>query len=110
MRMMRRTPGKKTFWRWRHNPLRRRSDRVEAWIVLATWIIALAGGLLAGELAGAWLEDSLAARRAGAHRVAAVLTTAADGIPTVTEAGAAVSRCGRRRAGRPRTVPRGPAW
>lgn len=36
------------LWRWRRNPLRLRSDLVEAWIMLVTWVFALVGGLLAG--------------------------------------------------------------
>ncbi|MEU3253353.1 hypothetical protein [Streptomyces sp. NPDC006997] len=71
----RRTCVKKVrFWRWRHNPLRRRSDRVEAWVVLATWIAVLVGGVFAGQATGAWMEQNLAARRAAVHPVPAVLT------------------------------------
>ncbi|WP_030927042.1 hypothetical protein [Streptomyces sp. NRRL S-646] len=66
------------FWRWRNNPLRRHSDVVEAWIVLATWIIALVGGLFAGIAADAAMQDSLAARRAAVHAVPAELTRNAD--------------------------------
>ncbi|MFF7648041.1 hypothetical protein [Streptomyces canus] len=72
---------RKLLWRLRRNPLRRRSDRVETWIVLATWIAALAGGLLAGEAAGAAMEDGLAARRAAVHAVSATLTENADEPP-----------------------------
>ncbi|MFJ9012129.1 hypothetical protein [Streptomyces canus] len=72
------------LWRWRSNPLRRRSDRVEAWIVLATWIVALVGGLVGGEAAGAAMEDTLSTRRAAAHAVSAVLTENADGSPALT--------------------------
>ncbi|MFC8434968.1 hypothetical protein [Streptomyces sp. NPDC057253] len=78
---------RKLLWRWRRNPLRRRCDRVEAWIVLATWIVALAGGLLAGEAAGSAMEDDLATRRAAVHAVSAVLIEDADGTPAVTEDG-----------------------
>jgi len=75
------------FWRWRHNPLRRHSDVVEAWIVLATWIIALVGGLLVGEMADAAMQDSLAARRAAVHAVSAELTRNADRAATVSTDG-----------------------
>ncbi|MGC0335855.1 Rv1733c family protein [Streptomyces sp. SLBN-8D4] len=61
------------WWRWRRNPLRRRSDRLEAWLVLATWTLALLGGLLAGAGAAAGMDDDLAARRAALHTVSAVL-------------------------------------
>ncbi|QTE02425.1 hypothetical protein S1361_34155 [Streptomyces cyanogenus] len=31
--------AKKPLWRWRNNPLRRHGDVVEAWVVLAVWVI-----------------------------------------------------------------------
>ena len=82
------TSGKKVFWRWRHNPLRRPSDTAEAWIVLATWIIALAGGVLAGQAAATAMQDSLVARRATLSAVSAVLTADADRMPVTTAGGA----------------------
>ena len=36
------------MWRWRRSPLRRRCDLVEAWVVLAGWVIALVCGVVAG--------------------------------------------------------------
>ncbi|MFI2435887.1 hypothetical protein [Streptomyces sp. NPDC018693] len=75
------------FWRWRDNPLRRRSDRVEAWIVLVAWFLALAGGLLTGVAAGTAARDSLDARRAVAHPVTAVLTENAPKSPPATGVG-----------------------
>ncbi|WP_405910424.1 MULTISPECIES: hypothetical protein [unclassified Streptomyces] len=67
-------PAKVRFWRWRRSPLRRRSDTVEAWIVLATWILALLGGLLAGQVAAVAMDDTFASRRAQVRPVSAVLT------------------------------------
>ncbi|MFD5406494.1 Rv1733c family protein [Streptomyces griseorubiginosus] len=78
---------RKLLWRWRRNPLRRRSDRVETWIVLTTWIVALAGGLLAGRAAGSAMVGDLATRRAAVHAVSAVLTEDSDAAPAVTEDG-----------------------
>ncbi|MFE3035125.1 hypothetical protein ACFXKY_26190 [Streptomyces canus] len=75
------------WWRWRRNPLRRRSDRLEAWLVLATWTLALLGGLFAGAGAAAGMDDDLAARRAAVHTVSAVLVGKADRTATVTEDG-----------------------
>ncbi|MFE0516798.1 hypothetical protein ACFW2E_44850, partial [Streptomyces sp. NPDC058964] len=72
-------------WRWRSNPLRRRSDTVEAWIVLATWILALVGGIIAGALAAVMVDGNLAARRAEVHPVSAVLTR--DSVDAVPAAG-----------------------
>ncbi|MEU2554569.1 hypothetical protein ABZ589_23275 [Streptomyces sp. NPDC013313] len=62
------------LWRWRHNALRRHSDAVEAWIVLGVWLLVLVGGALAGLLAAHSVDSDLAARRARAHPVAAVVT------------------------------------
>jgi len=62
------------LWRWRSNPLRRRSDRVEAWIVLLTWILALVSGVLLGLVTSGAMEHGLAVRRAEARPVSAVLT------------------------------------
>ncbi|KUM86938.1 hypothetical protein AQI94_19235 [Streptomyces pseudovenezuelae] len=77
------------WWRWRRNPLRRRSDRLEAWLVLVTWTLALLGGLLAGVEAGAAMAGDLAARRAALHTVSAVLVEKADRTGTVTADGTA---------------------
>ncbi|GAA2473524.1 Rv1733c family protein [Streptomyces longisporus] len=92
MALTRPTPVKKVrFWRWRHSPLRRHSDVMEAWIVLATWTIALVGGLLAGAAADVAMQDSLAARRAAVHAVSAELTRNADSTANVsTDGGATV--------------------
>ncbi|MFD0318504.1 Rv1733c family protein [Streptomyces flavalbus] len=62
------------LWRWRRNELRRRSDRAEAWFVLAVWACALLGGVLGGWVAEAATADSLAASRSAAQRVQAVVT------------------------------------
>ncbi|MFD4602522.1 hypothetical protein ACFWPQ_31400 [Streptomyces sp. NPDC058464] len=76
--------ARRPFWRWRRNPLRRHSDVVEAWIVLAVWTLALLGGLLAGGAAGAAVHQSFTDRSAATHPVSARLTeNAADGPPVV---------------------------
>ncbi|MFJ6898065.1 hypothetical protein [Streptomyces hokutonensis] len=56
-------------WRWRRNELRRHSDAVEAWIVLAAWAFATAGGAVAG-VAGAQAVEAAQARSGAAHRPA----------------------------------------
>lgn len=65
--------GRVRFWRWRHNTLLRRSDRVQGWVLLTAWVLAVVGGLFAGLTAGTWAEHDLAARRAAVHPVSAVL-------------------------------------
>ncbi|MFF0156164.1 hypothetical protein ACFYRY_01300 [Streptomyces sp. NPDC005263] len=76
------------WWRWRSNPLRRRADIVEAWIVLVVWTVIAAGGILAGLVAGHAAEESFAQLRRERHAVAAVLVKSrAEPVPT-GEAGA----------------------
>lgn len=66
------------LWRWRRNPLRRTSDVVEAWILLAAWVLAVVGGLVAGLLTAGVMEQSAARIRAQSHSVSAVLTQEAS--------------------------------
>ncbi|MGW0758432.1 Rv1733c family protein [Streptomyces sp. NPDC002814] len=75
------------FWRWRRSPLRRRSDRLEAWIVLCTWTLALLGGVSAGWMASESVADGIASRRAEVHPVAAVLTEDAAKTLALTASG-----------------------
>ncbi|GHE14963.1 Rv1733c family protein [Streptomyces alanosinicus] len=57
------------LWHWRRNPLRRHSDVVEGWIVLAIWVLAVLAGGLAGVVAAQTFE-----RSSRVHPVSAVLT------------------------------------
>ncbi|MFI6463070.1 hypothetical protein [Streptomyces sp. NPDC050538] len=67
---MRKTKRVKVLgWRWRRNQLRRPSDVVEAWIVLAAWAFAAAGGTVAG-VAGAQAVDAGQARNGAVHQPA----------------------------------------
>ncbi|MEV6195140.1 hypothetical protein AB0M19_22410 [Streptomyces sp. NPDC051920] len=61
------------LWRWRRNPLRRRSDVLEAWIVLAAWVFTVLGGAVAGLGTVGAVENSLARERAESHTVPARL-------------------------------------
>ncbi|TLS47859.1 hypothetical protein FE633_02530 [Streptomyces montanus] len=72
------------LWRWRRNPLRRRSDELESWIVLATWTLALIAGLLAGLVSARSVEHSLARQRAEWHPVPALLSEKAPGSPAAS--------------------------
>ncbi|MFJ4525509.1 hypothetical protein ACIP4Y_31910 [Streptomyces sp. NPDC088810] len=69
------------LWRWRRNPLKRHSDVVEAWIVLAGWLLALVAGIFAGVVAAQASESAFAARLSQVHPVAAVLTDDAARTP-----------------------------
>lgn len=62
------------LWRWRRNPLRRRSDRLESWVVLITWTLTLFGGVAMGLMAADSVESGLARQRAEWRPVDAVLT------------------------------------
>lgn len=67
------------LWRWRRNPLRRRSDTVEAWVVLGTWLITVLAGVLAGTAAARSVESCLARERAEWRPAVALVTEKAPG-------------------------------
>ncbi|MFE2535508.1 hypothetical protein [Streptomyces sp. NPDC059371] len=60
-------------WRWRRNPLRRRDDVFEAWIVLIVWTVMVLGGTLAGLVTAHAAEESFTTLRHDRHAVPAVL-------------------------------------
>ena len=75
-------------WRWRRNPLRRRSDLVEAWTILAVAVLLFVGAPLAGAVAGRWAHDEAravaVAQRAERHQVRAeVIGKTPDSLPSV---------------------------
>ncbi|MEU6009454.1 hypothetical protein [Streptomyces sp. NPDC047453] len=48
------------LWRWRRNPLKRRADMVEAWVVLGTWVLGVLAGVLAGWTVARGAEQAMA--------------------------------------------------
>ncbi|MEV0175924.1 hypothetical protein AB0I00_33050 [Streptomyces sp. NPDC050803] len=64
---------KKRMWRWRSNPLRRRDDIIEAWIVLAVWVVVAVGGALAGLVTAHAADETFAQQRNERHPAQAVL-------------------------------------
>ncbi|TXS52380.1 hypothetical protein EAO75_08810 [Streptomyces sp. uw30] len=66
------------LWRWRRNPLRRRCDVVEAWVVLCGWLLALLGAVFGGIAAAEAVVHSAEQQRAESHRVTAVLVKDAE--------------------------------
>ncbi|MFE6828454.1 hypothetical protein [Streptomyces sp. NPDC057690] len=72
------TYAKKRLWRWRSNPLRRRDDIVEAWIVLAVWAVFAVGGTLAGLLTAHAADEVFDRQRSERQSVRAVLL---DDVP-----------------------------
>ncbi|GHE02987.1 hypothetical protein GCM10010339_28480 [Streptomyces alanosinicus] len=59
------------LWRWRRNPLRRRADVVEAWVVLGAWLLTVLLGISAGLVAARSVEHGLAEERADRRPVVA---------------------------------------
>ncbi|MDX2706960.1 hypothetical protein PV350_29500 [Streptomyces sp. PA03-6a] len=66
--------GRAVFWRWRRNPLRRRSDVLEAWTGVAAALLIAAGAPAAGAATAAAVEQSELRRSQGTHLATAVLT------------------------------------
>ncbi|MEU3253438.1 hypothetical protein [Streptomyces sp. NPDC006997] len=100
-------------WRWRRNPLRRRSDVVEAWTVLAVVVLLLVGAPLAGLAAARWAHGearaAAAALRAERRQVEAqVVGRTARSLPTARDgeeyAFRATVRWVERPGARPRTA------
>ncbi|NJP52990.1 hypothetical protein HCJ93_23700 [Streptomyces sp. SBST2-5] len=75
-----RGPGR-WLWRWRRNPLKRRSDRIESWFLLASWVLTLLIAVAAGAGVARSVEQELARERAEWRRAEAQLTEPAPGTP-----------------------------
>ncbi|MGX4693880.1 Rv1733c family protein [Streptomyces sp. JNUCC 63] len=69
------------LWRWRRNPLKRRTDTVEAWVLLGTWVLTVLVGVLAGWTASRGVERGLAQERLQWRPTAAQVTERAPGSP-----------------------------
>ncbi|MEV7736442.1 hypothetical protein AB0O75_30920 [Streptomyces sp. NPDC088921] len=67
------------LWRWRRNPLRRRADTVEAWVVLGAWLLTVLAGVLAGLGVSRSVEHQLAQERVEWRPVVARLVDQAPG-------------------------------
>ncbi|GGT05236.1 hypothetical protein GCM10010240_43390 [Streptomyces griseoviridis] len=79
-------------WRWRRSPLRRRSDVIEAWTVLAVAVLLLLGAPALGSAAGWWAHGQAQAvaaeQRAERRQVRAeVVGTTPDALPSVQSGG-----------------------
>ncbi|MGW3916857.1 Rv1733c family protein [Streptomyces sp. NPDC005070] len=81
---------KKRLWRWCDNPLRRRDDVIEAWIVLAVWTLFTVGGTVAGLVTAQAADDAFARQRAERQPVRAVVLH--DVPPTAAGPGAGSGR------------------
>jgi hypothetical protein len=73
------------LWRWRHNPLRRKTDLAEAWLALAALLLILVAaplvGVLVGGLAQDALQQSVKEQRKDRHPVVATVVNKADRTP-----------------------------
>ncbi|NED11402.1 hypothetical protein [Streptomyces sp. SID9124] len=76
-------------WRWRHNPLRRATDRCEAWLaLLAFFLLVLAApalGWLCGARTDAALQAAVRAQRADRHLTTAVVVRRAAATRLVSD-------------------------
>lgn len=70
-------------WRWRHNPLRRATDRREAWVALAAFVLlvlaAPAFGWFFGSRADDALQESVRAQQTRSRPTTAVVVRRAAG-------------------------------
>ncbi|MGW5658586.1 Rv1733c family protein [Streptomyces sp. NPDC003758] len=77
-RYRRRRPTAGALWRWRRNPLRRTSDLVEAWVLLAAWVLTVVGGAAVGVMTAVVAERSFEGDRSERRAIAAELVTDAS--------------------------------
>lgn len=61
-------------WRWRASPLRRRSDLVEAWVLLTAALLMTLGAAVAGMVTFHTALDMAEQQRADRHQITAELT------------------------------------
>lgn len=73
------------LWRWRHNPLCRRTDLAEAWTALAALLLMALAAPLIGRLVGGAAQDALQqsvrAQHKARHLVTATVVRALDPSP-----------------------------
>ncbi|MFI9600213.1 hypothetical protein ACIHCX_10085 [Streptomyces sp. NPDC052043] len=67
------TSVRRPLWRWRRNPMRRREDVIEGWVLLATWAVVVVGAPLTGVVVGQATADGLARQQVERHTATAVL-------------------------------------
>ncbi|GGX75181.1 Rv1733c family protein [Streptomyces minutiscleroticus] len=99
--------------RWRHNPLRRTTDLVEAWLALAALLLVLVAAPLAGVLAGTAaqgaLQQSVREQREARQQVRATVVRAVSAAPLDPDPETASARDAQSRALADWTAPDGTA-
>ncbi|MGW0717387.1 Rv1733c family protein [Streptomyces sp. NPDC002778] len=68
------------WWRWRRNPLKRRADAVESWVLLGAGALTVLVGVAVGLATAGSIEHGLARERAEWRPVRARLTAHAPGV------------------------------
>ncbi|MDN3027825.1 hypothetical protein [Streptomyces sp. S.PB5] len=79
------TGPRRLGWRFRRSPLRRPSYLVEAWLLIATWTLAVVAAVVTGTLTARAIEQNINGLRAERHAVSAVLTEDAELSPSAAE-------------------------
>lgn len=101
------------LWRWRRNPLRRRTDLAEAWLgLLALLLVMLAApvvGLVATNLARDELREAVRSQLAARHEVTATVVRKLNRLPLDADSEAASAREVRSRVMADWTAPDGSA-
>ncbi|NBE50438.1 Rv1733c family protein [Streptomyces boluensis] len=99
------------IWRWRHNPLRRTTDAVEAWVALAAAVLMLVAAPLVGTVTGSVTEDALhaavRAQHAERHTVTATVVRTMTQPPVDPDPETASARDGHHRVVANWTAPDG---
>ncbi|MEU6544753.1 hypothetical protein [Streptomyces sp. NPDC046859] len=67
------------LWRWRRNPLKRRADAVESWVLLAVWAGMVLAGVVTALTTTGGVERGLAREQAEWRPVVALLGADAPG-------------------------------
>ncbi|MEV8592372.1 hypothetical protein [Streptomyces sp. NPDC052012] len=62
------------LWRWRHNPLCRRTDLLEGWVALAALLLVLITAPVLGTLVGSAAQDALQSSVREQHRARHAVT------------------------------------
>ena len=99
------------LWRWRHNPLRRTTDLVEAWVALSALLLILLVAPVVGSLVGAVAQDALQQsvreQRQSRHEVTATVVRKVAGSPLEVDPETATGRDARSRVVADWTAPDG---
>ncbi|MER5472273.1 hypothetical protein [Streptomyces sp. NPDC002685] len=99
------------LWRWRHNPLRRTTDLVEAWLALAALLLVLVAAPLVGAAVGASAQDALQQavrnQRKDRHQVAATVVKRLTRGPLAPDPETSTARDARSRVTADWTAPDG---